>query len=109
MHFHAWHQVPLLVARYAATGQLEAAVEAAARVQQDSDAAVAAALAFAAVLERMIVAGDSLQARPARGGPGHASTVTALRCTVPKEQPFGHAEHLWVPAGTVLSQDALRR
>ncbi|KAK9844004.1 hypothetical protein WJX81_001682 [Elliptochloris bilobata] len=55
-------KVPLLVARYAATGQLAAAVEAAVRVQQASDAAVAAALAFAAVLERMIVVGDSVQA-----------------------------------------------
>lgn len=63
-HDCAWHQVPLLVARYAAMGQLEAAVEAAVRVQQDSDAAVAAALAFAAVLERMLVVGDSLQVRP---------------------------------------------
>lgn len=65
MRDRAWHQVPLLVARYAATGQLEAAVEAAVRVQQDSDAAVAAALAFAAVLERMLVVGDSLQVRRA--------------------------------------------
>ena len=49
------------MARYAATGQLGAAVAAAVRVQQDGDAAVAAALALAAVLERMIVAGDSVQ------------------------------------------------
>lgn len=49
------------MARYAATGQLGAAVAAAVRVQQDSEAAVAAALALAAVLERMIVAGDSVQ------------------------------------------------
>jgi hypothetical protein len=56
-------QVPLLVARYAASGQLAPAVGAAVRVQQDSDAAVAAALALAAVLERIIVADDSVQAR----------------------------------------------
>ncbi len=56
-------QVPLLVARYAASGQLAPAVAAAVRVQQDSDAAVAAALALAAVLERIIVANDSVQVR----------------------------------------------
>ena len=49
------------MARYAATGQLGPAVAAAVRVQQDSEAAVAAALALAAVLERVIVAGDSVQ------------------------------------------------
>ena len=49
------------MARYAATGQLGPAVAAAVRVQQDSEAAVAAALALAAVLERMIVAGDNVQ------------------------------------------------
>lgn len=53
--------MPLLVARYAATGQLGPAVAAAVRVQQDSETAVAAALALAAVLERVVVASDSVQ------------------------------------------------
>jgi hypothetical protein len=54
-------QVPVCVAKYAGSGELAQRVEAAVRVTQDSNEAVAAAVAAAGVLERVVLVRAALR------------------------------------------------
>ena len=61
--YTSFAQVPLLVARYADHEDLTERLRVAIMVQQRNDTAVLAGLAFASILERMTVWGDTVQVR----------------------------------------------
>mmetsp|Transcript_13840 Transcript_13840/g.16680 ORF Transcript_13840/g.16680 Transcript_13840/m.16680 type:complete len:399 (+) Transcript_13840:262-1458(+) len=78
---HGMIKVPVLVARYAGSGELQARVEAAVRIHQDNVEAVDAAVAVALVLERVILTGESAQQAvrwAARGGVGAKSAALLM-------------------------------
>jgi len=69
-HHHSTHprtQVPVVVAKYAGSADLPAAVEAAVRAQQSSDAAVAYGLAAARLLERVVLGSSVKEVRAGLG------------------------------------------
>jgi hypothetical protein len=63
-------QVPVVVAAYAGSPELPAAVEAAVRAQQSSDAAVQYGLAAARLLERVVLGSTVREVRRGGGGVG---------------------------------------